>query len=473
MPGAFLFKSRSGRVVALEKDDGLIIQYPDKEDPEEISSLDLIAVLPVPDKADGSEYTILYLRSRKIRLNGSKKEETHYEVQRVRVSNLPERILKEYLITSIPRHLSVSQNSETGPNIHALVSTRAGICEAERFFNDVVRDVFDSLGLSKKDYEVHYTTSDQTVKEFTSNILLPRANAGIAQTVLLLSGDGGIVDVVNVLLQATQTKEYVKPSFGLLALGTGNALANSTGLNRDSTRGLRFFFQGCPHSLPTFAARFSAGSVMLKDEARKTEPLLTDDTGNGVLYGTVVCSWALHASLVADSDTTEYRKFGSERFIMAAKQLLFPSDGSTPHTFKGSITIIKKDADGKESLVPLARKEHAYILVALCSNMQKELRISPDSKPLEGQLRFVHWGAVPSEETMRILGLAFAGGKHVQEPGVCYEPIEGLRIDFDEPEGRWRRICVDGTIVRAEEGGWVEVRREQRDVLDLVAVLSS
>ena len=473
MPGAILSESQTEKVIALEKDDGLIIHYPDKRDSEEISSLDLIVILPALEKSDEREYTILYLRSQKVRLNGSDEEETKYEVRRVTVSKLPEQVLITYLITSRPSHLSVSQDSGTGPNIHALVSTRAGIREAERFFNDIVRDVFDSLGLSKKDYEVHYTTSDQSVKEFTSNILLPRANAGIAQTVLLLSGDGGIVDVVNVLLQATQTKDYVKPSFGLLALGTGNALANSTGLNCDSTRGLRFFFQGHPHSLPTFAARFSPGSVMLKDEGRQTEPLLPDDAGTGILYGTVVCSWALHASLVADSDTTEYRKFGSERFTMAAKELLFPSDGSKPHTFRGSIATIKKDVDGKETLVPIDRKEHMYILVALCSNMQKELRISPDSKPLEGQLRFVHWGAVPSEETMRILGLAFQGGKHVQEAGVCYEPIEGLRIDFEEPEGRWRRICVDGTIVRVEEGGWVEVRREHRDVLDLIADLSS
>ena len=72
---------------------------------------------------------------------------------------------------------------------------------------------------------------------------------------------------------------------------------------------------------------------------------------------------------------------------------------------------------------------------------------------------------------MRILGMAFAGGKHIGEKAVGYQSIEGLRIEFDEPDGQWRRVCVDGRIIRVGEGGWVEVRREIRDVLDVIACL--
>jgi len=38
----------------------------------------------------------------------------------------------------------------------------------------------------------------------------------------------------------------------------------------------------------------------------------------------------------------------------------------------------------------------------------------------------------------------------------------GMRVAVEEEGdegGRWRRVCVDGRIVRMEEGGWVEVRR--------------
>jgi len=195
------------------------------------------------------------------------------------------------------------------------------------------------------------------------------------------------------------------------------------------------------------------------------------DAGSAIVYGAVVCSWALHASLVADSDTTEYRKHGTNRFQMAAKELLAPSDGSEPHTYKGKITLITKDRDGRETHHVLERREHMYILATLVSNLEENLTISPGSKSLDGQLRLVHFGVVSSAEVMRILSLAFQGGSHVEDAAVGYENIDGLRIDFDEKDSRWRRVCVDGKIVRVNEDGWVEVRKSTRDVVDLIADL--
>ena len=69
---------------------------------------------------------------------------------------------------------------------------------------------------------------------------------------------------------------------------------------------------------------------------------------------------------------------------------------------------------------------------------------------------------------MRVLGLAFQGGKHVNEPSVGYDPIEGMRIDLDEEDSHWRRICIDGKIIQVGPGGWVEVRKELHGVVSLV-----
>ena len=221
-------------------------------------------------------------------------------------------------------------------------------------------------------------------------------------------------------------------------------------------------------------AEFSPGSDILLDEGRKAEPVAPPATDAGEIYGAVVCSWALHASLVADSDTAEYRKFGSQRFQMAAKELLSPSDGSVPHAYKGQITLFKLDENGHEFRQMLKAQEHGYILATLVSNLEEKLTISPYSKPLDGQLRLVRLGAIPSEEVMRILGLAFQGGAHVDSEAVVYENIEGMRIDFDEPDGRWRRVCIDGRIVRVGESGWVEVRKNTKvNVLDIIADLES
>ncbi|KAI4163971.1 MAG: hypothetical protein LQ342_002468 [Letrouitia transgressa] len=385
------------------------------------------------------------------------------------VTNLPQSYLEAQLITKTPDHLYVLPNKDGSLNLHVIISVRSGLGEAQQFFDNVLGEALSILGLNKEDYVVHTTRSEKTITEISESILLPRANAGIAQTVLLLSGDGGIVDLVNVFLSSSHTNSFVKPKVGLLSLGTGNALANSSGLNRDTTRGLGSILRGASRSLPTFKTTFSPGSEYLVNEGRNAEPLATSAaSGVGTVYGAVVCSWALHASLVADSDTTEYRKYGRQRFQMAAKELLAASDGSAPHVYQGKITMFKIDKDGKEYTEILKEKKHMYILASMVSNLEEKLTISPHSKPLDGQLRLLHLGKTSSAELMRILGMAFRGGGHVQEEVVNYQPVNGFRIDFDEAEARWRRVCVDGRIISVGRHGWMEVRRNDGDALDLV-----
>jgi len=60
--------------------------------------------------------------------------------------------------------------------------------------------VLSIVGLDKTSYQVLKTESSDTVKEFAGGQLRERANQGVAQTVLLLSGDGGMVDIVNGLM---------------------------------------------------------------------------------------------------------------------------------------------------------------------------------------------------------------------------------------------------------------------------------
>ena len=386
------------------------------------------------------------------------------------LKEVPQPVLDKHYTPSLPPQLSIPLGpDDDAANVHIIISIRSGIGEAQDFFDHVVRNTLEAVGLQKQAYRVHVTESERSLTELARTVFFPRANDGVAQTLLLLSGDGGIVDIVNVLLSSVQSPRYVKPAIGLVAMGTGNALANSTSLNHGATKGLDNFLRGRPHSLPTFKAKFSPGSEFLVNEGRSSEPLPLSEDGSGVVYGAVVCSWALHASLVADSDTTEYRKHGSNRFQMAANELLAPSDGSKPHVYKGKITLIKTDQLGRETHHVLERQEHMYILATLVSNLEEKLTISPHSKPLDGQLRLLHFGPVSSAEVMRILSMAFQGGGHVEDEVVGYENVVGLRIDFDETDSRWRRVCVDGKIVRVGESGWVEVRKSTRDVLDIIA----
>ena len=398
---------------------------------------------------------------------------SYNDFEAIEATNLPEAFVNANTISPRIAHLSQSKAETPNHALYVIVSTLSGTQGAQKYFNNVIKPAFTAIGIQEYAYYVHTTDSDKSISNFTSAVLLPRAIEGVVQTVLLLSGDGGIIDIANAVLSAHRSEQYVKPAIGLIAMGTGNAFANSTALNTDATRGLRHFLRGNIHSIPTFTARFSPGSELLVDEGRKTEALASDDGKSGAMYGAVVCSWALHASLVADSDTTELRKYGAQRFQIAAKELLAPSDGSAPHAYKGKITLFKKDNHDKEIQQMLDRQEHMYILATMVSNLEEKLTISPHSKPLEGQLRLLHFGPMSSTEVMRILGLAFQGGQHIDDELVGYETIEGMRIDFDEPNGHWRRVCVDGKIIRVGEGGWVEVRKNRADVLDVIADLST
>lgn len=369
--------------------------------------------------------------------------------------------------TSQPLHLFVPPNHDS-PNLHIIISIGSGVGGARRFFDTILKATLELLGLDKRAYQLHETESESHISELSRTIFLPRANQGVAQTIILLSGDGGIVDIINVLLSSLQSNSYVKPVIGLLALGTGNALANSIGLTPASSTGLQTLLKGKPVSLPIFSAKFSSGSRFVADEGKSVAPLLGSDKGLDLVYGAVVCSWGLHASLVAESDTLEYRKYGAERFKMAAQELLSPSDGSAPHSYRGKITISKKGPEEHEETVTLDRREHMYILASLVSNLEENLRISPHSKPLDGQLRLVHFGPLPNTKVMRIFELAYQGGLHIDDADVQYNDIDGLRIDFEEQDERWRRVCIDGKVVRVNEGGWVEIRKERRNMIDII-----
>lgn len=377
-------------------------------------------------------------------------------------------LLSKVTFQNLPSHLCVSPQNG-GNNIHFVVSILSGTRKAQPFFESAVKPLTEALGI--KDFDVHNTTSEHTVSELTKSIFLPRANQHVEQTIILLSGDGGLVDIVNAILSPSLKSDAVLPSIVLLPMGTGNALAHSSGLTQDSTLGLRRMVMGSPRALPMFHVNFSPGSMLVTDEGRVKVPLQipTDNaTHNPAIYGAVVCSWGLHASLVADSDTSEYRKYGVDRFAMAAKELLDPADGSESHRYRAKVTLFRKGDQGKLIRYRLQRSEHMYILLTLVSNLQQGFTISPMSSPLDGQLRLVHFGYMESAEVMRILGLAYNGGRHVQDAAVGYEAVEGVRLEFQELEERWRQVCVDGKIIAVDEDGWIEVHKAENSCVKLV-----
>ncbi|KAJ5594563.1 uncharacterized protein N7459_000771 [Penicillium hispanicum] len=410
---------------------------------------DILCVLPQAKSQLG--YLVLFL----MRMTSDDKSNTR--LVNMVIPELPDALIR--FVSEIPSHLRHKEP------VQVIISTRSGTGTAKAAFQDIVQPFLTHLDI---DHQVYETQSAQTIVELSQLQFLGRACEGAPQTILLLSGDGGLIDIVDVFYKSTQ---YVKvaPNIALIPCGTGNAMANSIGLHLGPVSGLAALLRGKPCPLPVFAVKLSPGSQLVIDEGRKRAPIYTESTGVPcrTMYGAVVASWGLHAALVADSDTEEYRRFGAERFKMAAKELLYPSDGTGSHRYQGKITLTR-DGKGGVHQETIAGNEHMYVLATLVPQLEKDFVISPDSEPLDGQMRLLRFGPLPSEEAMRLMTLAYQGGLHVLENPMTYTTVEQMRIEFREDLERWRRVCIDGKIVAVEKGGWMELGKEPRQLLAVI-----
>jgi diacylglycerol kinase family enzyme len=356
---------------------------------------------------------------------------------------------------------------------HIVVSVLSGKCLAEGFYDQVVAPLLEHFGLNAQ-YKIHKTTSSLSVTELAKNTLLPAAAEGKMQHIVLLSGDGGIVDIINELLTPEGLPStYYPPTVSLIPMGTGNALAHSTKVF-DATNGLASWMRGSARDLPLIRVEFShagEGAKLLSDEGRHREELPKRTVSESYFWGAVVFSWGFHAQIVADSDTPEFRKHGVERFKMAAQEALFPEDGSGPHKYSGALTVEHKDEHAAMSWNTLGDKEHCYVLGTLVSNLEEQFMISPKSTPFNGRVRLIHIKHQDGSEIMRIMGLAYQQGKHIEDKQVDYIEVDGFAVHFEEEDDKWRRVCVDGKIILVEKGGSVEVHREKSVALRLTSLV--
>lgn len=430
---------------------------------------DILCALP-DSSEDGLGYRVLFLqRPLEETQSNSQRECTHLEC--IHTSFLPSTILSQYLCVEIPSYLTASFRAQ-GAKIHVILSFGSGTGSAKGIFDNAVQPFLSFLGLA--DYEVHETSSSQTITELTRSKFLKLSQIGIPQTIILVSGDGGLADVIDVFYRNKdlETKQFTPPNIAIMPSGTGNAMANSIGLLDRPISALMTLLRGRPVPIPVFCASFSPESQYIVEEGHSRIPPNVGCSAKNQpprIYGAIVASWGMHAALVADSDTAEYRKFGADRFKMAAKELLYPSSGTETHKYNGVVTFTMIDRKtGKRCTEVIKQNQHMYVLATLVSHLEKDFRISPDSKPLDGRMRVIRFGPLPPDQAMHLMALAYQSGKHVHEQAVTYVEVEHVRIEFQEEDERWRRVCVDGKIIAVQQGGWMEVCKETKHLLNLI-----
>ncbi|KAI0967605.1 ATP-NAD kinase-like domain-containing protein [Xylaria arbuscula] len=376
--------------------------------------------------------------------------------------------------------------------LHVIVSTNSGTGLSTQFYENVLAPLFEAFGLTatsgesgQGSYHLLITQNAESVKEFSKDLAVrDRGETNVEHTIVLLSGDGGIIDLLNGYASSTESAGSATnlPLIAILPLGTGNALFHSLHKKvtsppaaTDLVQGLRTLLRGKAAPLPSFKVAFPEGSRTItysetsepastaNDSTTDSSPILDEQTEYVThLYGVVVASYGFHSQLVWESDTPEYRKHGAQRFHMVAEQLLKES-----HAYRATVEIGRSSASpsttaNENGFQKLDRDEHAYILATPVSNLEKTFCISPASEPLDGQLRLVHFGPVDGAKTMEIMVAAYDEGKHVGKDEVGYEEIDELRITTHEEDVRWRKVCIDGTIVEIPAGRRLVVSKEAR-----------
>ena len=135
-----------------------------------------------------------------------------FQLRKTTASSLPPDFLEKHRFQALPDHLDPETHS-----IYVIVSTRSGTGLALDFFHEILHPLLRAIGLADSRYEVIQTENAESVKTFAKSTLLDGANQGKKQTLVLLSGDGGIVDTVNGLLDRRDKLRYFFP---VLALST-------------------------------------------------------------------------------------------------------------------------------------------------------------------------------------------------------------------------------------------------------------
>ena len=119
------------------------------------------------------------------------------ELHKAELRGAPEAFISKHLLSGPTPHLSLPAE-----DIHVVISSKSGTGKAAAFFQDVLQPVLKVLGLGENGYQVVRTTSHETITELAENKLREKAAKGIRQTVMLLSGDGGVVELLNGLVGA-------------------------------------------------------------------------------------------------------------------------------------------------------------------------------------------------------------------------------------------------------------------------------
>ena len=155
------------------------------EGKESILAENIITAIFAP--GDGYEHIICTLTST---------DEEPFKLRILPAKTLPQDFLDEHELKQLPAHFGPAH-----ADLYVFVSKTSGTGLSTRFFDEVLEPLIRVAGIQASEYQVIRTEDVESITKHTRAELLNGAKSGRKQTVLLLSGDGGIVEIINGLLR--------------------------------------------------------------------------------------------------------------------------------------------------------------------------------------------------------------------------------------------------------------------------------
>lgn len=285
--------------------------------------------------------------------------------------------------------------------------------ERKDVYRKIIEPLFHLLGIEHRYFA---TQNEDSIKEFAQSL-----DINTEKTIIFLSGDTSISEFVNDLPEIEQETAV---NVAVIPCGTGNSLSLSLGID-NIIQAVANILLGTKVPFNLYQTTFPKDSYFMFQDKKAIikEPLVF----------TTVLSWAFHASIVADSDTKELRKFGLERFKMAAMKNL-----EKEQKYVGTIMINDKPVNGP----------FAYWLVTSVTRFEPTFEILPHGDIGDDSLYMVAVNAKYGTELLDIMKEVYDNGRHIGDEKVTYMQItKDQEIKVKLGADSKNRFCIDGSIV--------------------------
>ena len=226
--------------------------------------------------------------------------------------------LRTTVIPSIPldSKLLVSQKSIERlrfAQVCAIVSDHSGAGLGTAAFDNLLSPLLEQFYIT---VDVHRTTSKTSYRDYITSIHFSHDHENV---IIIFGGDTMVYELLNSLPNNPYLTRSHQITIFPVPCGTGNALTTSLGITTIPIGISRIF--GVSESDPVKSSRLPVMKITIRENSDEC-----------VYWSAVVCSWGLHASLVADSDTPEMRReYGARRFVVAFAHSFHPNHRLPPN----------------------------------------------------------------------------------------------------------------------------------------------